>query len=221
MLLAEVSGSGANYYKIDVVDANNKKVTLKVTVAGKIAITNALLQSVGVSGFDATKVKSVVLVVDDASATTGTLTLTTAGLAYTPVVPGVPYDVSAITSLPGSPVVSSNHGTTVATNNATITTTQTSATTFNATSNVSAAGEFTFSTIGWGYFDAGGAFVGTAASLGNSVTLALNGTVGKVLKVEFVSSANQNVRKVFLVTLAAGQQNFTFDITGLGVCAEG
>ena len=48
------------------------------------------------------------------------------------------------------------------------------------------------------------------------MTLALNGTAGRVLKVEFVSSANSGTKKTFLVTLGAGQQNYTFDISGFG-----
>ena len=46
---------GASYYKIDVVDVNNRKVTLKVTVDGKIAITGALLDSAGVPSVDKTR----------------------------------------------------------------------------------------------------------------------------------------------------------------------
>ena len=91
-------------------------------------------------------------------------------------------------------------------------TTQASATTFTSVSTVVNDGEFTFSTIGWGYFNNSGAFQGTGADLGSSVTLALNGTVGSTLKVEFVSAANKDVKKVFLVTLAATHQNFTFNI---------
>ena len=71
---------------MDVVDAGGKKVTIKVTVDGKISITEAILTSAGVTGFDAKNIASVVLVVDDAAVTTGTLTLTTAGLGYVPVI---------------------------------------------------------------------------------------------------------------------------------------
>jgi hypothetical protein len=136
-----------------------------------------------------------------------------------PVVAGTTYNQTAITSLPGSPWISSNSGTTVESDTATITHNQTSATTYNVTSDVNVTGEFTYSTIGWGYFNASNVFVGTAANLGNSVTLALNGTAGQELKVEFVSKANPNTKKVFYVTLAATHQNFVFDITGLGLVA--
>ncbi len=94
----------------------------------------------------------------------------------------------------------------------TITATQTDATLFNVTSTVPTQGNFTFSSISWGYFDASNVFQGTGGSLGTGVTLALNGTAGKVLKVEFVNTSN--VRKTFFVTLAATHQNFTFDLTG-------
>jgi hypothetical protein len=42
--------------------------------------------------------------------------------------------------------------------------------------------------------------------------MALNGTATKKLKVEFLNTAG--VKKVFNLTLAAGQQNYTFDLTG-------
>jgi hypothetical protein len=136
----------------------------------------------------------------------------TKGLSYTPVVTGVAYNAGAISTLPGSPVVASGHGTTTGTDNSTITPTQTSATTFSAVSNNPEVGDFTFGQVSWGYFNSSNVFVGTGGSLGTSVTLALNGTVGKVLKVEFLNTLG--VKKVFLVTLGATHQNFTFDLTG-------
>ncbi len=145
----------------------------------------------------------------------------TVGLSYTPVVTGVAYNQAALTSLPGSPAVSGNHGTTAGgDDDATLVVSQASDTTFSGVSSVPDAGDFTFSTIGWGYFDVTDTFVGTAADLGNSVTLALNGAVGgETLTVEFVSSADPDVKRIFSVTLAAGQQNYTFNITGLGTVA--
>jgi hypothetical protein len=141
------------------------------------------------------------------------------GLEYTPTVVGAAYNQTVLTTLTGNPVVSSSHGTTTSTDNATISTTQASTTTYSAASNVPEAGDFTYSSIGWGYFSNATTFVGTGATLGNSVTLALNGTAGRVLKVEFVSTSNSATKKVFNVTLAAGQQNYTFDITGFGAVA--
>ena len=146
-------------------------------------------------------------------------TVETKGLSYVPPVLGATYNQSLITALPGFPAVSSNHGTTTTTDNATITNMQASNTTFNSVSNVPDTGDFTFSTIGWGYFDAANLFVGTAATLGNSVILALNGTAGRILKVEFVSTSNPNTRRFFYVTLGANPQNFTFDLTGFGTVA--
>jgi len=44
------------------------------------------------------------------------------------------------------------------------------------------------------------------------VTLALNGTAGRILKIEFQNTSG--VKKVFSVVLSATHQNFTFDLTG-------
>jgi hypothetical protein len=219
-LVIAVNDGGASYYKIDVVDAQGQKVTIRVTVDGRIAITNAILQSANVPGFDANQIKSIVIVVDDPNVTTGNLVLTTVGLSYVPVISGDPYNQALLSTLPNSPVVSSNHGTTAGgDDDATINHNQTSTTTYSVNSVIPDIGDFTFSSISWGYFDGSNAFRGTPANLGNSVTLALNGTAGRTLKVEFVSTSNPNTRRLFYVVLADGQQNFTFDLTGFGTVA--
>jgi len=113
--------------------------------------------------------------------------------------------------------VTSAHATAgTGTDNSTLTQTQASATTFSNVSTIPGTdtGDFTYSTISWGYFDTATppVFHGTGGSLGTSVTLALNGTVGKVLTIEFLNTSN--VKKTFQVTLSASQQDFTFDLTG-------
>src|SRR6185369_11874325 len=108
--------------------------------------------------------------------------------------------------------VTANHGTTTATDNSTITANQTSSTTFGVNSNNPDTGDFTFSSISWGFFDATNTFVGTGGNVGNSLVMALNGTAGKTIKVEVQNTAG--AKKVFNLTLAAGQQNYTFDLTG-------
>ena len=120
-------------------------------------------------------------------------TVETLGLNYVAPVTGVTYDASLISTLPGSPVVAGSHGTVAGgTDNATMTVSQASSSTYTATSNVPDSGDFTFSGPSWGYFqdsnndgiaDVPAVFVGTGASLGTSVTLALQGTVGRTLKV--------------------------------------
>jgi len=202
-----LDGTAGKVLKVEFVSSTNSNVrkVFLVTLAGQQNFTFDL------TGFGAV---GMINFVSDQVGTTA-YTVETKGLNYTPVVAGSTYSQALLTTLTGSPSVSGNPGTTVSSNTAAIALNQTSATTFSATSNVKVSGEFTFSTIGWGYFTNATTFVGTAANLENSVTLALNGTVGKILKVEFVSSTNSNVRKVFLVTLA-GQQNFTFDLTGFG-----
>jgi len=145
------------------------------------------------TGFTAA-MASIHFVQDEVGATS--YTVETKGLSYIPPVPGAVYNASLITTLPGDPVVAASHGTTSATDNATITPAQGSTTVFSAVSNVPDKGDFTFSQTSWGYFqdsnndgtpDEPRVFIGTGASLGSSVTLALSGTAGRVLKVEFVN----------------------------------
>jgi len=101
-------------------------------------------------------------------------------------VTGTTYNQSALSTFTGTPVVTSAHATAgTGTDNSTLTQTQASATTFSNVSTIPGTdtGDFTYSTISWGYFDTATppVFHGTGGSLGTSVTLALNGTVGKVL----------------------------------------
>ncbi len=84
--MISVNDGGASYYKVDVVDSAGVKVTIRVEVDGKISISGALLDSAGVPGFDKTSIKSVILVVDDASVGGGNLVLQTVGLGYIPVI---------------------------------------------------------------------------------------------------------------------------------------
>jgi hypothetical protein len=174
--------------------ADKQNFTFDITGLGLVAMINFVQEQVGAANY----------------------TVETKGLFYMPVVAGTTYSAAAITSLPGTPTVSSNHGTTVASDTATITDTQLSPTTFNVTSNVNVSGEYTYSTIGWGYFDEEGTFVGTGATLPNSVVLALNGTAGQTLKVEFVSASSPDNKKTFVVTLNATHKNYTFNLTGFG-----
>ncbi|HOW58183.1 MAG TPA: right-handed parallel beta-helix repeat-containing protein [Candidatus Omnitrophota bacterium] len=102
-IVLDVNVTGARYYKVEVEDANGRKVTVRVNLTnGRIAISNAVLQSVGIAGFDATQIKAIILVVDDPSATTGTLTVNTRGLYYEPTVTTDPtLGISNISTLPG------------------------------------------------------------------------------------------------------------------------
>jgi|GEM_PF-5628933 len=173
-----------------VLGAGQQNYTFNLTGLGQLAVINFVSEQPGLTNY----------------------TVETKGLRYIPNVNGAAYNQAAISALPGSPVVANSRGTTTATDNSTITTTQTSATTFAASSNNPDTGDFTISKISWGYFDDQNVFIGTNANLGSSVTLALNGTAGKVLKIEFTNAFG--VKKLFNVVLSASQQNYTFNLTG-------
>ena len=66
-----------------------------MNVDGKVEVTNALVGTAGVSGFNAAAIKTIALVVDDPNATTGTLSITTTGLAFTPVITTTTTNASA------------------------------------------------------------------------------------------------------------------------------
>jgi hypothetical protein len=94
--------TGASYYKLEVEDSEGLKVTFRVNVTnGNIRVTNAMLRSAEVAGFDATQIKALVLVVDDPQATTGQMTVNTQGLVYTPVISPDPSQNPS--GLPGLP----------------------------------------------------------------------------------------------------------------------
>jgi len=86
------TGTTGGKLKLDIVDINNKKVTIRVenlTNAFKnYKITKALLDSVGISGFDSTKIAAIAVVVDDnttgSGIATGTIEVNTLGLKFTP-----------------------------------------------------------------------------------------------------------------------------------------
>ncbi|MFH0984036.1 MAG: hypothetical protein V1882_00715 [Candidatus Omnitrophota bacterium] len=197
-------GVMASSLKVEFVNtANVKKV---FTVAAPVAGANYTFDLTGFTG----PIAAINFVGDEVGPNQYVFAVKT--VSTIPVVAGDTYSQAALSTLPGTPVVNSAHGTTTATDNATITTTQTSSTTYGVTSVVPDSGDFTFSSISWGYFNASNVFQGTGGSLGTSVILALNGTVGKKVKIEFLNTLG--VKKEFLVTLAAAQQNFTFDLTG-------
>jgi len=134
-IVLDVSVTGARYYKVEVEDANGRKVMVRVNqTTGKIAITNALLQMAGIVGFNAASIKAVILVVDDPSASVGRLTVNTRGLFYQP----------AVSTLPGTPAVDP-----FAVNGASAQLTQPDSSHFSLQYNVSTANSFGGAVIHW------------------------------------------------------------------------
>ena len=74
-------------------------------------------------------------------------------------------------------------------------------------------GDFGAGQIGWGYFDEGKNFIGSAQKLTNPLVLGLSGTAGVKVKVEILDSKNKS--KSFYVTLESGVKNYSFDLSGL------
>jgi hypothetical protein len=211
-LVLGLSGTVGKKVKVEVVDESGAVKSFYVTLTAGVLNYSFDLTGLG-------KIGLINFVVDQKNGgASGTINVTTSGLLYTPMefVLGASYNQSLISVLPDSPVVVSSHGTTTATDNSTISTSQTSETIFSSTSTNPDVGDFTFSQISWGYFTDSTTFVGAGAMLEDSLTLALEGTAGQTLKIEFISASNSNTRKTFFVTLSATHQNFTFDLTGFG-----
>ncbi len=85
-LVISGSDAGSSYYKVVLEDAEGDKVTVRVNVDGRVSLTQSMVDSVGNASFNATDVRYVSIVVDDPSATTGTLEITTGGLAVCSVI---------------------------------------------------------------------------------------------------------------------------------------
>jgi hypothetical protein len=157
---------------------------------------------------------SINFVVDEVGVTEYTVMVN--GLSYAYPVTGTEYKPESISALPLTPVVTSAPGTTTGgSNTAKIEITQTDTKTggFSARSTITDKRDFTFSSISWGYFDKdhNNAFVGIGAPIGTSVTLGIQVTDGRVLKVEFVNT--KGVKKVFAVTGTGKLQAYAFDLS--------
>ncbi|MEI7750503.1 MAG: hypothetical protein WCJ71_00300 [Candidatus Omnitrophota bacterium] len=73
--------TGASSYKLELEDLNGLKTVFQVTVTnGKIRITNAMIQSAAASGFDASRIKAIVMVINDPNATRGSMIVKTGGM---------------------------------------------------------------------------------------------------------------------------------------------
>ncbi|MFH0985255.1 MAG: hypothetical protein V1882_06930, partial [Candidatus Omnitrophota bacterium] len=129
--------------KVEVVDTTGAKSQFWANLS-----TGYQNFSFDISALNESSVASVTVVSDVAQGgTSGKIYVITNGLSYTPVVAGTVYNLANISRFFASPVVSSSRGTTVASNTATVTATQTSSTIFNVNSQVNVAGEYTTSTI--------------------------------------------------------------------------
>ena len=214
-VVLNVAVTGASYYKLEFNDINGNKVAIRVNVTnGSVLVTDAILQSAGVAGFDSTKIQAIVVVVDDPMAATGVVKVITQGLQYTPVVIGNVYNPALLTSLPNQPELSSSNSFT----SGTITLTQTSSQDFSFAYALPQNGDFVYASLGKGYFDRqnSNVWMGQTMSFGGvQAVFAVNGPAGKQLKVEVVDA--NDVRAVYYLNLTGSFQNYTLDFNGRGI----
>jgi hypothetical protein len=204
------SDAGSSYYKLELIDAQNDKVTLHINVDGRIEVTNALVQAANVASFNADQIRFLAIVVDDPTATTGTLSITTAGLAYTPMVVGTTYNSLPLTDLTSyAPVVISGSGNTVTGQpNAVLNFNQISANELEYDYDLSASGtSFTFVKLTGG----------TLMTLPSQLVIAAQGSSGGRLQVK-LHDGDLN-EAIFLLDLEPYLQNFTLSATSGNVPA--
>jgi hypothetical protein len=204
------SDAGSSYYKLELIDAQNDKVALRVNVDGRIEVTNALAQAANVAAFNADQIRFLAIVVDDPNATVGTLSITTSGLVYTPILAGATYNQSLMTSLAASPAAASGSGNTVSGQPAAIMRmTQNSADEFEYDYDLGSSGtSFTFVRIAGGDF-VGGVFQGTLMTLPSQLVIAAQGSSGGRVQVK-LHDADQ-AEAVFILDLEPFLQNFTLN----------
>ncbi len=125
-----------------------------------------------------------------------------------PLTEGAAYDVNALTGIPSAAqgFAMEHHEIWTDKNpRADVHVSNVTGTSFDVHADV-VAGEWVAITIDWGFHG--------AADLGDSVTLALSGTEGRVLKIEVEDW--DGVKAIYYVRLTAAKQNYTFDISELG-----
>ncbi len=205
IVLAATVASGKKV-KVEVKDINNKIADFWLSGTGaklNYALTLSGADNVP-QGYDATSIKQITLVVDKANAgAAGTLTVETKGLDYTPSISGTAYTQSALTSLPGSPVVGSGKGD--ANGNSTVTTSQTSAQDFSMTYSLTDAVDFGFTTLSFSPTQIFSSGIVLAATVAN----------GKKIKVE-VKDVNGKIADYYLIGTGA-KLNYTLSLTGTDV----
>ncbi|HPS36485.1 MAG TPA: hypothetical protein PLL75_01990, partial [Candidatus Omnitrophota bacterium] len=145
--------SGKGGYHLDVVDSNNRVVTLRFpATSGRFVMTDELLNEAGIDGFDATQIKTLVLVVDDKVATTGTVTMNVTGLSYSPLISPSVHNINLVSLLPGFPWIGKGFGSVTGDVDGTISVSQGTSTAFNFTYTLPDSDDFVYAQAGWGYF---------------------------------------------------------------------
>ncbi len=214
VLQVNVTG-GASYYKVDLVDLEGDKVTVRVNVTnGKIKIDNNLVQTAGVTAFNSSQIKVIVIVVDDKNAVTGNVSVTADGLKYEPPLPGGTYDATKITILPGSPDLATliGHAGDTGSTNGTIVYDQLSSSQFHYDYTNVDNDDFEVMQIAWGYWDqAQNTFIGAPQNLPQA-TFAFKGPAGTYFGIEFYDK-NNHTFEVERLVMTGDYQNFTFDLT--------
>ncbi|MBI3307289.1 MAG: VCBS repeat-containing protein [Candidatus Omnitrophica bacterium] len=135
------------------------------------------------------------------------------GDPFTPAVSPTNYSQAALTNLPANPVLAADKGAANnGTANGTITLGQTSPRDFSFTYTNADADDFEYAQIGWGFFNASNVFVGTPQNLGTSLTFAVTGGTGGLLKAEVIDKNKKTA--TFLLALDGTKKNYTLTLAG-------
>ncbi len=207
------TGTTGGRMKMDFVDINNRKVTIRIeslgVAASKYKVTKALLESAGIAGFDATRIQAVTLVSDTvttgSSSASGTIVMDAIGLPFTSTSNGDAYNAALHTVLPDAPGLLAGGGNTFPNRlPGFITQTQSSERDYEFIYDLRHSGTaFVFSQIQW---DTAG------IALPANVVLGLNGPAGVTVKVEIEDiNGNKLTRRL---NLQGANRNYTLDLTG-------
>ncbi len=206
------TGTTGGKLKLDIVDNNGNKVTVRVenltAVTKNFKITKALLDSAGIPGFDATKIEVISIVADDSTTgsnlATGNIDVTTKGLDFTGVNDGATYNAALHTVLPNDPGLLAAGGNTVPNRlPGFITQTQSSDKDYQFVYDLrSSSTAFVFSQI---------VLDPTGVTLPANLVLGLNGPSGIRIKAE-VEDVNGN-KITEILGLHGELRNYTLDLT--------
>lgn len=215
-----MTGPAGKEVIVEVMDKNGKVAKFSVKTDGtKKNVTFPLTVANIPAGFNISKIAMINFVmIKEKAGASGTLTIETRGLAFTPPATVAAYNAAALSILPANPSVAKINGSTLgeAQANGTITINQSSRNdvVFNYT--LADDNDFVVGQISYGYFDQTGVFHGAAQDV-RTFTMAMTGPAGKEVIAEVVDWTGKIAK--FVVKLEGSKKNYTFNLSGANIPA--
>ncbi|HRK61924.1 MAG TPA: hypothetical protein PLY88_05185, partial [Candidatus Omnitrophota bacterium] len=223
-LVLGVTATGVTSYKIELIDNQNRKVSLNSSVVnGNLLITRDMIQAANVPGFNADYVAGIVFVLDQATHTTGHVTVRSNGFAFTPSIAGTAFNQGTLDSFSQLFFLNTFKGTSsTGDNDATVTSSAVSGSEFNFNFSVPDSDDYAGVTFAGGGFD-NSALVPkniTISAVAGNVQIAATGFAGALYQLEYSTNLTTwNVAKTN-ITVNGSNQLITVD-DGTIVTPEG